>query len=251
MIDFYVKPIMMSFYLLIFLDLGNVYEEVSTVNRLKPKSKIDYKADFVTKLEKEEEEKRREESEKETGEKGFIPFRFQEQYEDEETGLYYNRFRYYSPEDGCYTQQNPIGLVGGNPTIYGYVKDTNWWLDPLGLLKTVDFTGHQDLFPHPKSIVQITMTGSRKTDFVQAYKISGISSKTKGYTWHHVYDFNPTIGKTTMQLVKTKTHVANLPHKGSVSQFEKEFGVKYETYEAKQIAYEKGWHKKAPRRQCH
>ena len=23
---------------------------------------------------------------------------------DEETGLYYNRFRYYSPEEGCYTQ---------------------------------------------------------------------------------------------------------------------------------------------------
>lgn len=38
------------------------------------------------------------------GEKNLIPFRFQGQYEDEETGLYYNRFRYYSPEEGCYTQ---------------------------------------------------------------------------------------------------------------------------------------------------
>ena len=33
------------------------------------------------------------------GEKNLIPFRFQGQYEDEETGLYYNRFRYYSPEE--------------------------------------------------------------------------------------------------------------------------------------------------------
>ena len=67
------------------------------------------------------------------GKKNFIPFRFQGQYEDEETGLYYNRFRYYSPEEGCYTQQGPIGLAGGNPTLYGYVCDTNWWLDPFGL----------------------------------------------------------------------------------------------------------------------
>lgn len=51
------------------------------------------------------------------GEKNFIPFRFQGQYEDEETGLYYNRFRYYNPETGQYTQQDPIGLAGGNPTL--------------------------------------------------------------------------------------------------------------------------------------
>ena len=58
------------------------------------------------------------------GEKTFIPFRFQGQYEDEEIGLYYNRFRYYDPETGQYTQQDPIGLAGGNPTLYGYVYNT-------------------------------------------------------------------------------------------------------------------------------
>lgn len=30
------------------------------------------------------------------------PFRYQGQYEDVETGLYYYRFRYYSPEEGVY-----------------------------------------------------------------------------------------------------------------------------------------------------
>jgi RHS repeat-associated protein len=46
-------------------------------------------------------------------EESFIPFRFQGQYHDLETGLYYNRFRYYSPEEGMYvTAQDPIGLVG-------------------------------------------------------------------------------------------------------------------------------------------
>jgi len=50
-----------------------------------------------------------------------------------ETGLYYNRFRYYDPNLGQYISQDPIGLAGGNPTLYGYVGDTNTWIDPLGL----------------------------------------------------------------------------------------------------------------------
>jgi hypothetical protein len=29
--------------------------------------------------------------------------------------------------------QDPIGLAGNNPTLYGYVKDSNNWLDPFGL----------------------------------------------------------------------------------------------------------------------
>jgi RHS repeat-associated protein len=36
------------------------------------------------------------------------PFRYQGQYEDAETGLYYNRFRYYSPDEGMYISQDPI-----------------------------------------------------------------------------------------------------------------------------------------------
>jgi RHS repeat-associated core domain protein (fragment) len=67
------------------------------------------------------------------GERNFIPFRFQGQYEDKETGLYYNRFRYYDPNIGNYISQDPIGLAGGNPTIYGYVFDPNIQIDPFGL----------------------------------------------------------------------------------------------------------------------
>jgi uncharacterized protein RhaS with RHS repeats len=48
-------------------------------------------------------------------------------------GFYYNRFRYYDPATGNYISQDPIGLEGGNPTIYGYVKDTNSWIDVFGL----------------------------------------------------------------------------------------------------------------------
>ena len=61
------------------------------------------------------------------------PFRYKGQYEDEETGLYYNRFRYYDPSAGGYISRDPIRLEGENPTLYGYVSDTNMWVDILGL----------------------------------------------------------------------------------------------------------------------
>ena len=58
--------------------------------------------------------------------------RFQGQYEDGETGLYYNRFRYYDPEVGRYIGKDPIGLLGGsNP--YAYTSNPVNWVDPLGL----------------------------------------------------------------------------------------------------------------------
>jgi RHS repeat-associated protein len=65
------------------------------------------------------------------------PFQYQGQYEDAETGLYYNRFRYYSPEEGMYLSQDPTGLRGGYE-LYSYVHDTNSWIDAWGLAKTAN-----------------------------------------------------------------------------------------------------------------
>lgn len=59
--------------------------------------------------------------------------RYQGQYEDRETGLYYNRFRYYSVEEGMYISQDPIKLAGSFQ-VYGYVYNANILIDPLGLL---------------------------------------------------------------------------------------------------------------------
>ena len=67
------------------------------------------------------------------GIRDFIPFRQLGQYEDDETRLYYNRFRYYDPRIGNYISQDPIRLMGNNPTLYGYVGDCNIELDALGL----------------------------------------------------------------------------------------------------------------------
>ena len=67
------------------------------------------------------------------GNREFVPFRQLGQYEDEETGLYYNRFRYYDPSTGGYISQDPIGLAGNNPTLYAFVKDVNVEVDVFGL----------------------------------------------------------------------------------------------------------------------
>ncbi|MFY0519803.1 RHS repeat domain-containing protein [Lysinibacillus sp. UGB7] len=69
------------------------------------------------------------------GEKAFNPFKYKGQYEDVETGLYYNRSGYYSPSEGMCTQIDPIGLASGNPPLYAYVGDTNSWIDPFEKLK--------------------------------------------------------------------------------------------------------------------
>jgi RHS repeat-associated protein len=66
------------------------------------------------------------------GRNGELPFRFAGQYEDEETGLYYNRFRYYDPEIGNYISQDPIRLIG-SMQLYGYVKDPTVKVDIFGL----------------------------------------------------------------------------------------------------------------------
>lgn len=48
--------------------------------------------------------------------------------------MYYNRFRYYSPDSGTYISQDPIRLKGGN-YLYSYVHNVNDWIDPLGLAR--------------------------------------------------------------------------------------------------------------------
>lgn len=58
--------------------------------------------------------------------------RFQGQYFDAETGLHYNRFRYYDPDCGRFISQDPIGLRGGI-NLYQYAPNPVIWIDPLGL----------------------------------------------------------------------------------------------------------------------
>ena len=80
------------------------------------------------------------------GRRNFIPFRQLGQYEDDETCLYYNRFRYYDPSSGNYISQDPIRLAGGTPTLYGYVEDCNKWFDLFGLDYFYQLIQSSDMF---------------------------------------------------------------------------------------------------------
>ncbi|MEN7551945.1 RHS repeat-associated core domain-containing protein [Rapidithrix thailandica] len=125
------------------------------------------------------------------------PFRYQGQYEDAETGLYYNRFRYYSPESGTYISQDPIGLAGNNPNIYAYTKDSNIWIDIFGLdcnslgewgekfaKEQLEGSGkYKRVFPvQNKSNNGIDLVGQRhdgKFDFFEV-KTTGVGKDAKG-----------------------------------------------------------------------
>jgi len=67
------------------------------------------------------------------------PIRFQGQYFDEETGLHYNRYRYYDPQAGRFVSKDPIGLVGG-VNLHGFVPNPVEWIDPLGLARQKGIT---------------------------------------------------------------------------------------------------------------
>lgn len=61
-----------------------------------------------------------------------LNLRFQGQYFDAESGLHYNRFRYYDPDIGRYVSQDPIGILGGE-NLYRYTFNPINWVDPFGL----------------------------------------------------------------------------------------------------------------------
>ncbi|WP_080422480.1 RHS repeat-associated core domain-containing protein [Burkholderia ubonensis] len=69
---------------------------------------------------------------------GIVPrnsLRFQGQQVDEETGLAYNRHRYYDSHSGRYVSGDPIGLAGGVNS-YQYADNPIHWVDALGLART-------------------------------------------------------------------------------------------------------------------
>jgi uncharacterized Zn-binding protein involved in type VI secretion len=92
------------------------------------------------------------------------------------------------------------------------------------------FAGTKYMHPSGKgqsNVAEITLTGSRRADFKAANEMAGFKDTPDGYTWHHVDDFNPATGKSTMELVETGAHRATYPHSGSVAQYEKFNGVTY------------------------
>ncbi|MEE9303731.1 MAG: RHS repeat-associated core domain-containing protein, partial [Thiotrichaceae bacterium] len=64
--------------------------------------------------------------------------RFSGQYEDQETGLHYNYFRYYDPSIGRYLTSDPLGQLAGS-NLYAYVGGNPLkYTDPFGLLNWLE-----------------------------------------------------------------------------------------------------------------
>jgi RHS repeat-associated protein len=137
---------------------------------------------------------------KETGIKGLVPHLYQGQYFDEDCSLAYNRFRYYDPESGNYISQDPIGLNGGT-ALYGYVHDTNTWVDVFGLMP----------WPDLKS----TGVGHHTIPKTHASKIDGLEklgTQHNSPTW---YPNNPANTGILHQEMHNKLTEAGIPRKGT------------------------------------
>jgi RHS repeat-associated protein len=128
------------------------------------------------------------------------PFRYQGQYEDSETGLYYNRFRYYDPDSGNYLSQDPIGLNGGN-NLYGYVKDVNSWIDELGLSSnSITFTDSSGLTLQVSGYTNLSHMSDEQLSALyhannnalngKGFGLSGIDKQGNTIVLHH-YKQNP------------------------------------------------------------
>jgi RHS repeat-associated protein len=169
------------------------------------------------------------------GEKDFCPYLYQGQYVDEETGLAYNRFRYYDCESGGYISQDPIGLEGGMK-LYGYVHDSNTWTDVFGLSGYVSFINgalHQTTVSsdNPGGIIKIQATGSHAGDKVAVYdKTKNKDVWSDDYRVHHV-SYDAKTNEMTMQIVNRADHEA-LSHIGGAKDFKYDTGFKYNSTEA-------------------
>ncbi len=98
-----------------------------------------------------------------------LALRLPGQWQDDESGLYYNDQRYYDPQSGRYLSPDPLGRLAealGSPNAYSYVNNNPLsYIDPWGLiLFAFDGTGNDESNPNALSNV---------VRFRDAYQTSG------------------------------------------------------------------------------
>jgi RHS repeat-associated protein len=139
------------------------------------------------------------------------PLRYQGQYHDEESGLCYNRFRYYDAEIGRFTTPDPLGVMGGFHS-YDYPRDPIQWVDPLGLSgkkakgslsnpnckcpgKAIARYGPMNQGPLPKDVTETFRAGSYAKLITQKpttlYRVYGGSAGEIGAYWTTVKPSGP------------------------------------------------------------
>ncbi|QLL13731.1 RHS repeat-associated core domain-containing protein [Pseudomonas chlororaphis] len=96
------------------------------------------------------------------------PLRFQGQYFDAETGLHYNRHRYYNPGIGRFLTPDPIKLAGGLNS-YQYVPSPTGWVDPLGLMSLTGFTTKKVLPGLVGKVIPLSSTlNGKRAEIIEA-----------------------------------------------------------------------------------
>ncbi|PMV69243.1 RHS repeat-associated core domain-containing protein, partial [Pseudomonas sp. GW123-5C08] len=100
------------------------------------------------------------------------PLRFQGQYFDQESGLHYNRHRYYNPDVGRYLTPDPVKLAGGI-NAYQYVPNPTGWVDATGLSANCPPKGIQQPACKTQNEPE-TPDVSRRGAFRQAKRDAGI-----------------------------------------------------------------------------
>ena|GEM_PF-812434 len=171
------------------------------------------------------------------------PFRYQGQYEDVETGLYYNRFRYYDPQAGVYVSQDPLGLEGG-AALYGYVPNPNSWVDVFGLAKkcpTTTGAGRMDnafrkgydkdkiaAMPHGKRPKNTNRYLKKRYSDQHLQQFHGEASYLMtGDAYRDYAKGKPFVGRPDGQFISTTTDIDGVlsRSKGDVALIEKELGI--------------------------
>lgn len=119
--------------------------------------------------------------------------RFQGQYFDEESGLHYNRFRYYDPECGRFVNQDPIGLLGGANN-YQYVPNPIRWVDPFGLTAKKEDPARQ-----PNSIA------AAKPDFYVGPSGAESTMPSTAFRYMGYQNADGSVNKYAQQAIDTKS----------------------------------------------
>jgi type VI secretion system secreted protein VgrG len=119
------------------------------------------------------------------------PIRFPGQYFDAESGLHYNRFRYYDPQVGRYVNQDPIGLLGGNNYEYALNIPTQAY-DPMGLFVPLAVLVGLGAKSFLGAVIEIGVQGGKqalgqvKNNWDEGQPLTEIDWKCIEINWRHV-----------------------------------------------------------------
>nr|WP_175799174.1 RHS repeat-associated core domain-containing protein [Burkholderia anthina] len=107
------------------------------------------------------------------------PLRLQGQYCDQQTGLHYNRYRYYDSEIGIFISADPLGMSAGI-NLYQYAPNLTRWVDPFGLeICRLSAEDLKKMGPHPPS-----MYLPHRHHIVREKAPKSWKKKNRGYIYH-------------------------------------------------------------------